>query len=273
MNKPLVSVIIPTYNRANLLPKAINSVINQTYKNWELLIIDDGSKDNTKKIVEEFIKKDSRIKYFYQENSGQPAAMNLGIKNSNGEYVAFLDDDDEWSPEKLEKQLKEFEKDKNIALVYTDALIVGGELNNKKSSDISKLYFGYVYKNLLYKNFITASSVMIKRKIFNELGLFDENYLIKKTQTQDYDMWLRIAKYYKFGYVPEILVKYNYVQKITNWQKRKRAYVALIYIYSKNIPFAVKNIPSFFILIRKIFEYILKYLIATFLGLLTFKRR
>jgi len=91
---PKVSVIIPTYNRADLLPRAIQSVINQTYKDWELLIVDDGSTDNTKEVVEKFVKKDPRIKYFYKENGGQGSARNLGIKNSKGSYVICLDSDD-----------------------------------------------------------------------------------------------------------------------------------------------------------------------------------
>ena len=107
---PKVSVIIPTYNRANLLARAIKSVLNQTFQDFELIVVDDGSTDNTRKVVEEFQKKDSRIKYIFQENSGGPAKpINTGIKNSKGEYITILEDDDEFLPQKLQKQVELFE--------------------------------------------------------------------------------------------------------------------------------------------------------------------
>jgi len=265
MNKedPLISVIIPTYNRANFLPNAILSVINQTYQNWELIIVDDGSTDNTKHIVEEFIKKDSRIKYFYQENKGQPFAMNTGIKLSKGKFIAFLDDDDEWYLEKLEKQIEFLNKDENIVLVFSDVIIRGGYLDGMRSSEVSKPYCGYVYPKLLLRNFLTASSVVIKRKVLDEMGYFDTFHCIKITQTQDYDMWLRIAKKYKIGYVPEVLVKYNFSPKINSWEKRKNAYKAMIYIYFKNLKIA--NLFEKFIVIWKLWEYILKLIVANIL--------
>ena len=123
MNRPKVSIIIPTYNRAKLLSRAIKSVLDQTFKDFELIIVDDGSTDNTKGVVEEFQKKDSRIKYIWQENSGAPAKpKNTGIRQARGEYVAFLDDDDEWFPKKLEKQIELFED--NIGFVGCNILIV-----------------------------------------------------------------------------------------------------------------------------------------------------
>lgn len=268
MNNSLVSVVIPTYNRANLLPNAINSVINQTFKNWELIIVDDGSIDNTKDVISEFIKKDSRVKYFYQKNSGQPSAMNLGIKNSKGNYIAFLDDDDEWLPEKLEKQINKIKSDKLIGLVFTDAIILDGKTNVNKRSDIIKPSSGFVYKELLKTNFITATSVIIAKEIFEKIGLFDESFIIKITQIQDYDMWLRIAKYYKIEYISEPLVKYNYIQKINNWEKKNYAYRGLLYIYFKN--FKMVNLSEFLILMLKILEYFLKLIISYFFILLNY---
>lgn len=95
---PSVSVIITTYNRANLVSRAIDSVLNQTYKDFELIIIDDGSTDNTKSLIDSYLQKDKRIVYFYQENKGWPSALNKGIELSKGEYIAFLDSDNEWLP-------------------------------------------------------------------------------------------------------------------------------------------------------------------------------
>jgi glycosyltransferase involved in cell wall biosynthesis len=263
MNKedPLISVIIPTYNRANLLTIAILSVINQTYKNWELIIVDDGSTDNTKQIVEEFIKKDPRIKYFYKENGGQGSARNLGIKNAQGEYIAFLDSDDEFLENKIKKSLKIFNEDKNIGMIYSDAIIIGNYLDNKKSSEISKPYYGNVYKKLLLNNFITTSTVVVKKEVFLNRGFFNESSLLRNFE--DYDMWLRIAKKYKIGYIPEVLVKYNFSPKINFWEKRKNAYKAMIYIYLKNLKIA--NLFEKFIVIWKLGEYILKLIVANIL--------
>ena len=126
MNKnPTVSVIIPTYNRAHLVDRAIQSVLNQTYKDFELIIVDDGSTDNTEDIIKEFQKKDERIKYIrHEENRGGSAARNTGIKAAKGEYIAFLDSDDEWLPIKLGRQISEFTNKSKIALVYTGRIII-----------------------------------------------------------------------------------------------------------------------------------------------------
>jgi len=258
MNNQLVSIIIPTYNRSNLLSKAISSVINQTYKMWELIIVDDGSYDNTKEVVQEFIRKDARIKYFYQENKGQASALNRGLEESSGYFIAFLDDDDEWFPNKLEKQIELLKINPNLSMVYSDALICGGKLDGLLSSQISKKYQGCVYKYLLKENFITASTVLIKKDVLLKVGFFDDkNFYIKKTQTQDYDLWLRIARYYQIGYIPEPLVKYNYIPKVTTYKKRNEYYKALLYIYFKNLKLA-KSIDESFILISNLTLYFLK---------------
>ena len=115
----LVSAIIPTYNSVNYISEAINSVLNQTYKNCEIIVVDDGSTDNTRKTVENYIRKyPHKIKYFYQENKGPSAARNKGIKEARGNYIAFLDSDDLWLPDKLEKQISLFMKDVSLKLTY-----------------------------------------------------------------------------------------------------------------------------------------------------------
>jgi glycosyltransferase involved in cell wall biosynthesis len=114
---PKISVIIPTYNRADLVSRAIESVIDQTYQDWELLVVDDGSTDNTKEVVEKFVKKDSRIKYFLQSNQGASSARNFGIKNSRGDFVAFLDSDDLYLPDNLEKKIAILSTHQEVVLV------------------------------------------------------------------------------------------------------------------------------------------------------------
>jgi glycosyltransferase involved in cell wall biosynthesis len=263
MDKNLVSVVIPTYNTSNFLIKAIQSVINQTYKNWELIIVDDGSTDQTRQIVEEFQKKDSRIKYFFQNNKGQGAARNLGIKNTSGNYIAFLDSDDEFFENKLERVISYFEKDKNIGFIYTDAIIIGDYLYKKRMSEIVTPYSGKIYTKLLFNNFITTSTVVVKREVLQNCGLFDESNLLRNFE--DYDLWLRIAKKYKIEYIPEVLVKYYFVPKIASWKKRRRAYKAMIYIYYKNLKIA--NAYEKFAVMYKLGEYLLKLIISFVMSL------
>ncbi len=209
MNNPKISVIIPTYNRGNLIQNTINSVLNQTFTDWELLVIDDGSTDNTKEIVQEFIKKDSRVKYFYEENSGCPSGpRNLGVENAKGEYVAFLDSDDEWFPTKLEKQLDIFTNSKNPKLgVVACYLYIKDNKTGKIVSKRDTYYMGNILNKLLMDTSLmfTSSCIMTKLSILKEVGPFDSRFKV----SEDVDMWLRISELgYEFDYVPEYLLNY-----------------------------------------------------------------
>lgn len=201
---PEVSVIIPTYNRADLLIRAIQSVLNQTFKNFELIIVDDGSSDNTKERVQELQKEDEIIKYLWQENSGTPAgALNAGIKIAKGKYVAFLDDDDEWLPQKLEKQLALFHNSKtpNLGIVGCGSFIIRG--GTVKTYQFPKT--GNILKSLLEKSvFLSCSSNLIKRDVFAKVGLFDESFKLFFAR----DMWLKICCQYDFDFIDEPLYKY-----------------------------------------------------------------
>lgn len=203
MAKPTVSVIIPTYNRANLLKRAIESVISQRFEDFELIVVDDASPDNTPEIVESI--NDTRIRYIrLKENSGGPVARNTGIKKARGKFIALLDDDDEWLPNRLEVQVRKFENlDREFGVVYggfyyvsqQDGKILGKRLPRHR---------GDVYEHFLRENFIGSPTLLIRRECFKRAGLFDPNL----TSSQDWDMWLRIARYYKFDYVNEIVAKY-----------------------------------------------------------------
>ena len=204
---PKVSVIIPAYNSERFLDRTIRSVINQTYKNWELLVVDDGSTDNTKEIIKSWGQKDERIRgIFLEQNSGAPAhPKNVGIQNSKGKYIAFLDHDDEWLPTKLEKQIELFEESDNpkLGFVSCNAIYV----YTKQS--ITKEYKIPQHKNsflaLLESNFIPGcSSIVIKKLAIKNVGFFDENF----EMIDDWDMWIRIAQKYDFDFVPESLFKY-----------------------------------------------------------------
>lgn len=203
----MVSVIIPSYNSARTILRAIDSVINQSYRNLEIIIVDDGSTDNTKEIINEYIKS-SIIKYYFQENQGPSIARNNGVGFASGEYIAFLDADDEWHIKKLEIQMKIL-KEKNLnflgsSYTYDKFLDIG--FNDESKYDIEK----YSFKNIVFKNRFSTPCVIMKKSFFIELNGFDENLIF----AEDYDMWLRaslkndlytitspsLVKLYKFAY-------------------------------------------------------------------------
>jgi len=194
MKKSFVSVIVPTYNRADLISETIESILNQTYKNFELIIVDDGSTDNTEKVIRKF--KDNRIKYIKTDYSGVPARpRNIGIKKAKGEYIAFLDSDDMWLPEKLEKQIKVFQASNETAMLYTRFRTIEGEIISNRIFPENGMYkSGNMFKSIYLRNLIACSSVMIKRSVLDQVGLFntDPNLIA----IEDADLWLRIALKY-----------------------------------------------------------------------------
>jgi glycosyltransferase involved in cell wall biosynthesis len=206
---PKISVVLTTYNGSSrgYLSSAIESVLNQSYQNFELLIIDDGSTDNTKKRCSFYLEND-RIRYIYQENSGLAAARNTGIRASSGEFLCFLDDDDVWKPEKLQKQL-EFIQNRLSGVNNWGLIFTWLELIDEQGEVIS--YRGHhqegrLYRSLLFGNTVDApSSVLIRREVFDNVGLFDESF----ENCQDWDMWLRISKEYMIFPVKEYLVQHR----------------------------------------------------------------
>lgn len=206
MNKsPKVSIIIPTYNRAHLIERAVKSALNQTYQDFEIIIIDDGSTDNTETVINKFQQKDNRIVYLkHGKNRGGSTARNTGINASRGEYTAFLDSDDEWLPEKLEKQVNVFQKlPENTGVLYSGYYIVL-EKNGKILKEISPIVKGDVYKEILKGCILGSPTPLIRRTCFEKSGLFDETLF----SCEDWDMWIRIAKYYEFDFLKETLAKY-----------------------------------------------------------------
>jgi len=196
---PLVSVILPTYNRSNILSRAIESVLIQTYENLELIIVDDASTDDTEEVVSSY--EDDRINYIQKtDNQGGAAARNTGILKSDGEIVAFIDSDDEWAPSKLQKQVDVFIKDAKVGVVYTGTTLVN---NSKKTKGKVPTEKGYIYNKQLYMDNISpTSAVAVRRECFTLVGLFDPSLEAR----QDYDLWLRLSRNYKFDYVSESLV-------------------------------------------------------------------
>jgi len=186
-----ISVIIPTYNRADFITETINSVLNQNYQNFEILIIDDGSTDNTKEIVSNI--KDKRIKYFYQSNTGVPAiGRNVGLREATGDFIAFLDSDDVWFPNKLSEQLAIFKKNTKLLAVSSNAEYLPHQ-KIKKKVFIKLFSYRYTLKDLLKSNRVINSSLIMKREVIDYVGFLDENYDLRFVE--DYDYWLRIVEF------------------------------------------------------------------------------
>ena len=204
----LVSVVIPTHNRVELLPRAIESVLKQTYADLEIIVVSDGSTDNTEEVVKKYTDSDSRVKYIgYSPARGGNVARNIGIEASQGEYVAFLDDDDEWLPEKLDRQIDLLEKDVNVGLVYTGVRIIYVNENIEYNS-MSKER-GDLKKTILIDNCVgTTSTVVLRKSILKKSGMFDD----KLKALQDFDLWIRIAQHSKVDVVSEPMINYyNYL--------------------------------------------------------------
>lgn len=201
----LVSVIVPTYNRAHVLPRTLQSVLAQTYPYFELLVIDDGSTDDTPRVMQPFLARDPRVRYRMQPNGGVSAARNHGLREARGAYIAFLDSDDEWLPRKLEKQIGLFEKlPAHVGLVYTglESVFATG-----RSVAEEPVHRGDVYAELLERNVIHGggSNVVLRREAAEAAGFFDEVL----PAIEDWDYWIRVTKHYHVDFVPEPLARYH----------------------------------------------------------------
>ncbi|MEX2231776.1 MAG: glycosyltransferase family A protein [Cyclobacteriaceae bacterium] len=202
---PSVSIIIPAYNCERFISETIDSVIHQTFKNFEVLIVDDGSTDGLRQIAGEFTLRDTRIKYRYQKNLGVSAARNFGFRQSHGNFIAFLDSDDIWLPENLELKLNRFERD-NVGLVHSDASIIN-EHSEKKQATLRGAEGDLLDALLLWDGtqIPGPSSILIRREVLDTVGLFDENL----STAADKDLFIRIAARYKIGRVDQVTWKYR----------------------------------------------------------------
>jgi glycosyltransferase involved in cell wall biosynthesis len=231
---PLVSVVIPTYQRPTFLGRAIESVLKQTYENWELLVIDDNdpaseARRETEALMRRF-EEDARIRYLkHERNQGGAAARNTGIEQARGEYVAFLDDDDEWLPEKLTAQLLVFAKVKaDTAAVYTGFYRIT-ESSHNPSVQLPK-HRGNLFEALLKRNVVgTTSTLLCRRKVLLQVGLFDPALPAK----QDVDLYLRLARYFRFDYVAEPLVYFHQHANARVSNDDDRAVIAHKLFYAK----------------------------------------
>jgi len=202
---PMVSVVIPTYNRADLIQKTLDSVLAQSYPHIEIIVVDDGSTDDTQQVVAKY---NGSIQYIGKVNGGEASARNMGIRSAQGKYIACLDSDDLWQPFKLEKQVALLEQSQ-AAWVYCDAELFDGATGRKIGlySQQHYPYHGSVAQRLLLDDFIACPSPLIRREIFEDVGYFNESHILR--MRSDWEMWLRIAACYPIAYLPEALARYR----------------------------------------------------------------
>lgn len=205
MSEFRVSAIIPAYNNAAYVADAVKSVLAQTYPPSEVIVVDDGSTDGTRLVLEPFR---DLIRYIYQENRGEPAARNTGMRHASFDYIAFLDADDLWMPRKLELQKKYLEEHPNVPFIYTDAStfdengVIDASIKVRYNLELPE---GNIFRALFDETLFGSGSVVFHKRCVDKVGCFDEDFRIGS----DYEMWLRIARHFEVGCVDEPLMMYR----------------------------------------------------------------
>jgi len=242
---PLVSVVIPAFNCASFISETLEGVYQQTYVNWEIVVIDDGSTDDTKSALEPHM---HRIRYFYQENKGTAAARNAGIQRARGEFVAFLDNDDYWVPEKLDLQVRALQAHPDCGLVFSDGKEIAGSTIlrdslmakrlhhwvNQRGDQESRATHGWLFNELIMENLIySVSGVMVRKISVEKIGGFDESITI----ADDYDFYLRLTQLYPVAFLQACLYIWRYRKDSQSGPKESRNYrwgKAMIQVLEKN---------------------------------------
>lgn len=223
MKHPLISVIMPTYNRAYIIEKAIDSILNQTYKNLELIIIDDCSSDNTEDVIKKY--KDKRLKYIkLEKNSGANYARNIGIDNAKGEYITFQDSDDLSFNNRLEVELNELLKN-NVDWVFTSFKKIDGK--KEKIIPLKKINSNEIQEKILYSNFVTTQVLFGKKEIFEDVK-FDSSL----PRFQDWDLAIRISKKYKGFHINKVFLN-MYIQNDSITKNPNKGLIALNLLKNK----------------------------------------
>ena len=240
-----ISVVIPSYNRKEFLKRSIDSAINQTKKPFEIIVVDDGSTDGT----ETMIKSDyDFVKFIKQKNKGVSAARNIGIEVSIGEWICFLDSDDEWKKDKLEKQINAMKSNPGYKFFHSNEIWIknGLRINQKKKH---KKYGGDIFDKCLDMCRISPSSVMIDKTVFDEVGNFNENLVV----CEDYELWLRICDKYRVFFIDEpLIIKYGghqgqlsySIESIENHRIKALEYLILVNLNRKNKRHAIQMLLS-----------------------------
>ena len=199
ITKPTISIIIPTYNRAYCLSECLSSIISQTYKDWELIVVDDGSTDNTEEIIQPFMQEG--IIYIKQQNQGVSSARNTGLSRARGQYIAFCDSDDRWIKNKLAIQMQYFSSNKDMILNYTEEIWIRNGIRVNQCKQHAKLS-GWIFEKCLDLCIVSPSSVMMHQSFFDKVGVFDTTL----PACEDYDLWLRGAIYFPYYFITTPLI-------------------------------------------------------------------
>ncbi|MEW6526671.1 MAG: glycosyltransferase [Spirochaetota bacterium] len=195
---PFFSVVIATFNRAHLVTRAVESVLTQKFTDYECIVVDDGSTDDTSRVLSHYTNK---IKYIYIPHSGVSTARNRGIQQAQGEWIAFLDSDDMWLPGKLAAHYEYIQAHPNIYIHQTDELWIrnGKRVNPMKKHQKKE---GHIFEDCLHLCLVSPSAVVVHRSVFERVGMFDERMPV----CEDYDLWLRVAWQYYIGFIPQKLI-------------------------------------------------------------------
>ena len=203
VNKPEVSIIIPTYNRADLIRESLDSIFAQSYRNYEIIVVDDGSTDDTGSVLQPLVEQ-GVIRYIYQQNRGESAARNRGIVEASGRYIAFLDSDDLFEPDKLDIQVRYLQDHPEVGLVHSGFIKFDNDGNDLGYRDPS-WFSSMIYPQMLlyWTTLMAVDTVLVPKIVFDSVGLFDEFMRIGP----DLDMWRRIARKYPFGFIDKSLAR------------------------------------------------------------------
>lgn len=216
MFEPLVSVVIPTRDRAQYILEAIESVLSQSYSNYEIVIVDDGSVDTTRDLLAPLAKA-GKLRYFFQDGKGVSAARNFGVEKANGELIAFLDSDDLFLPTKLEKQVELFRTNPDLGFVHCSFSKFDDAGNDLGERDTSRFH-GIIYPGMLqeWTVLMAMPCILVRKSTFEWIGGFD----VRMTWAEDLDLWRRFARLGPIGIVPEVLVQVRVHSASTTFSKR-----------------------------------------------------
>lgn len=237
---PLVSVVIASFNMAEYLPFAIESALHQTYGRVEIVVVDDGSTDDTASVMQRY-RNEAKVRYCRQDHGGQATAKNRGIQESAGDYIAFLDADDMWTADKLARQLPLFAASPTVGVVYSRVGYVDGSGSDTGIAQ-NRLFRGTVSAAMLVDNFIGFGSAVVRRECFARLGAFREELRMGI----DYDLWLRFSTKYEFDYVDAPLLRYRVWagQMSKNCEGRYRNGVEIMRRFLSEYPAAVDRVTQ-----------------------------
>lgn len=214
--QPVVSVIIPTYNRADLIFEAINSVLGQDYSALDLIVVDDGSTDNTAELLKPFVES-GQLRYFSQANSGQATARNLGLTQARGAFICFLDSDNLWEPGKLSAQVSYLEQHPDVDIVYGDVITIDAQGSETSRSNMAR-FSGQIFRQMLHDNCVSMNTTMTRRRWFDEMGGFDTSFRV----ADDYELWLRFSAKATYAYLPNYFARYRVFPNQISSDKERR---------------------------------------------------